>query len=236
MKTRNFTIIELLVVIAIIAIMASMLLPALNKAREKARDLRCTGMQKTLGQMTLIYAGDYDERTMPVLSTLIVGQAANNERRDCQYYTDGQPDLGFGILTRQKYLNSNTTWPNSAYYGDNRPKILNCSVGQKLSWTSGNYRVDYMFLRDTANNFTPSMYPSFGKRLSKIKTSVLGVCTAAGVGLNYALHSKGTTYFLSDGGAKWLPAKIYTPNGWTPNGPTVYHSNTLAALQRMADY
>lgn len=65
MGKNHFTLIELLIVIAIIAILAAMLLPALNKARMKANAVSCISNLKTIGTFTQFYGNDYNEYVVP---------------------------------------------------------------------------------------------------------------------------------------------------------------------------
>lgn len=66
-----FTLIELLVVIAIIAILASLLLPSLARARDTARRISCTNNLKTMSQASNMYLGDYDDYIVPAVGQRI---------------------------------------------------------------------------------------------------------------------------------------------------------------------
>ena len=136
-----FTLIELLVVIAIIAILAAMLLPALQQARERAKTSHCANNLKTIGASVGFYQADYNS-WLP--ATMGSGQG--------RFFTDLLPYLGLpsrkcadGTLEVNPYVRG----PASVYcHSDNKRLASAAKGGYNLTSLYVTYGQNYYARRD----------------------------------------------------------------------------------------
>lgn len=185
-KKRSFTLIELLVVIAIIAILAAMLLPALNQARERAKGISCTNNLKQFGTAINAYSIDNDGY---VPSFRYGGTIADNWIGLLYSLLGGSGDIADAGSTDEEIQG-------------NLPGVFNCPGGEiyQSGRSISNYRYN-IYAGDVSAPYAASApWQSNPMRLSKV---------AAPSG--YRLMFDGKSH---DASATRFPYFVCAPNSW----------------------
>ncbi|MFA5205696.1 MAG: prepilin-type N-terminal cleavage/methylation domain-containing protein [Lentisphaeria bacterium] len=212
---KHFTLIELLVVIAIIAILASMLLPALGNARNQAKMIQCIGNLKQINLALYSYAGDANGKLPPAYITLF-GSTGSDPR--ATYEWSKGPE-GLGLLVTGGYTGTSLKdegWGLNPVNG-NRPPLFNCPVERTLEDGYGNF-IDYGYTRDSYDTIvgfrgrSGVLAGSACNFPDDLATKMIVFCLANGFyGLD-GRHHGGSTFSYGDGSAKWLPFNKYEGN------------------------
>ena len=176
---RDFTLIELLVVIAIIAILAAILLPALQSARERANSSSCLSNMRQLGQVYMFYNDDY-KGYLPCLDNL-GGAGARNSHGEAITAKDWLNDLVEKYLRRAK---ANVT----------PVEVLFCPSEKEKADITTNYGINYLIATRGAGKGIKTNEFSAPSRTAMLVDNYGHLCYYGGVTNPAGKHATGGSY------------------------------------------
>lgn len=220
---KKFTLIELLVVIAIIAILAWMLLPALNQARTKARTMSCVALLKQNGTALSMYADDFKE--LPITAYYYTGWL-NDPGWTAD---DAGRSVGLLLVASLKYLGDFDM--DALKDANTTPKLINCAVTPPATDGNAWRRITYMYGRDSSTPDEKAFFLPKLKPYAKLTRELLIYCRGSNTVMDYGsmdVHGGCTPVYKADGSAKayskstiWKGQKSYPFNHKTQLMPHV---------------
>jgi prepilin-type N-terminal cleavage/methylation domain-containing protein/prepilin-type processing-associated H-X9-DG protein len=236
---RGFTLVELLVVIGIIAVLISVLLPTLSKARESAKRAQCLSNLRTIGQTMWLYANENKDQ-IPLGTIKSRYQEAYWLRLNNRFPT-------WGVLYQAKLMKA-----PAAFYCPSADDPFHMYNGDQNAWKpeTNNVRGGY-YLRPMAQDGTPIIWRDTGStvanppappvanddmsatapaqfvwspypKLSKFRGRAISADIFATPHRVKWRHVKGINVLYADGSARWIYKELFTTSTWGNKLPSTW--------------
>lgn len=208
MKHR-FTLIELLVVIAIIAILAAILLPALQKARDRAREISCNSNLKSIGQLLLFY--NTDHRRIPPQGYGATGDAAQYARWQDFLFT-----MGSGQPLSQKLYFAEKGAPAGIYACPNSGRAGDETIGnfEKRHYSLNSYLTSESYWKGNINKVSRASERMLAGDHGLDTWGTEGISSIDSFGFRHGGERAANVFHVDGHVTSLTHSKIGSINGW----------------------